>query len=652
MDMNFLLPFLVFFPMAGGVIGYMIGRKNKKARDYFACVVTGVILIASLALYNKNTVFSIANFCGLGIQFKGDGLRVVLAVLTAFIWFMTTMFSGEYFAHYRNRNRYYLFMLLSLGATLGVFLSADFYTTFIFFEIMSFTSYVLVIHEESETAVRAAQTYLAVAVIGGLVTLMGLFMLYSMTGTLQMDLVAEAVQQAANKKPFYAVGVLVLFGFGAKAGMFPLHIWLPEAHPVAPAPASALLSCILTKTGVYGILVLSCMVFLHDAQWGMLILVLGVITMVLGAVLAVFSVNLKRTLACSSLSQIGFILVATGMQGLLGHHNALAAGGTLLHLANHSLLKLVLFMAAGVVFMNLHELNLNKIRGFGRNKPLLKGIFLMGVLGITGVPLWNGYISKTLIHESIVEYIELLAQAGQSVAFFKTVEILFLFSGGLTVAYMVKIYMAVFIEKNAYDPNYKVETTGPYMNKLSAVVLTVSAAVLPILGFFPHATLDRIADMGRPFMSSEAPAHAVRYFAMVNLKGGIISIVIGILVYVLFIRKVLMQKDENGNLMYVDCWPKGLSLENKVYRPVLLQFLPFVGAFFARVVGSAVDAIISFFRVFIFNNDHGKIIPMEDAYFSVYTHEAGEKGIFREGVAKSLLFFGLGVAIAMLYMLL
>lgn len=647
MNMNILLPFLVFFPMAGGIVGYMIGRKNKKARDYFACIVTGIILIGCLALYNKNMAFSIANFCGLGIQFKGDGLRVVLAVLTAFIWFMTTVFSREYFAHYQNRNRYYLFMLLSLGATLGVFLSADFYTTFIFFEMMSFTSYVLVIHEESDTAIRAAQTYLAVAVIGGLVTLMGLFMLYSMTGTLQMDLVAEAVQQTANKKPFYAVGVLVLFGFGAKAGMFPLHIWLPEAHPVAPAPASALLSCILTKTGVYGILVLSCMIFLHDAQWGMLILVLGVITMVLGAVLAVFSVNLKRTLACSSLSQIGFILVATGMQGLLGEHNALAAAGTLLHLVNHSLLKLVLFMAAGVVFMNLHELNLNKIRGFGRKKPLLNGIFLMGVLGITGVPFWNGYISKTLIHESIVEYIELLAHAGQSVAFFRIVEILFIFSGGLTVAYMVKIYMAVFVEKNTYDVNH----TGPYMNKLTAVVLTVSAALLPILGLFPHTTLDKIADMGRPFMSSGAPAHVVHYFSMVNLKGGIISIIIGIFVYLLFIRKVLMQKDENGNLMYVDCWPKGLSLENKVYRPVLLKILPFVGAFFARVAGSLVDGIVALIRAFIFNNDHGKVIPMEDAYFSVYTHEAGEKGVFREGVAKSLLFFGLGVAVAMLYML-
>lgn len=170
--------------------------------------------------------------------------------------------------------------------------------------------------------------------------------------------------------------------------------------------------------------------------------------MVLGAVLAVFSVNLKRTLACSSMSQIGFIIIAIGMQGLLGEHNALAASGTLLHFLNHSLFKLLLFLGAGVIFMNLRELNLNKIRGYGKDKPLLKLIFLMPILGIGGIPLWNGYISKTLIHESMVEYIEVLKEAGQSIAFMKGAEILFLFSGGLTLAYMTKIFVCIFLEDN------------------------------------------------------------------------------------------------------------------------------------------------------------------------------------------------------------
>ncbi|WMI80205.1 complex I subunit 5 family protein [Anaerotignum sp. MB30-C6] len=651
MERNIILPLLVFFPMVAAVLGYMIGRKNKEARSNWACLVTFLTLVGATLLLGTHASYSLPAFCGLGLSFDCDGLRVVMAILTSFIWFMTTVFSKEYFAHYRNRNRYYFFMLMTLGATLGVFLSADLYTTFIFFEIMSFTSFVLVIHEESETAIRAAHTYLAVAVIGGLVLLMGLFMMYNMAGTLNIDALAAFVAAQEDKRAFYAVGVLVLFGFGAKAGVFPLHIWLPEAHPVAPAPASALLSCILTKSGVYGMLVLSCKLFLYDATWGDLTLLLGVITMVLGAVLAVFSINLKRTLACSSLSQIGFVATAIGMQGLLGSHNALAAGGTILHVANHSLLKLVLFMSAGVVYMNVHKLNLNEIRGWGKDKPLLKFIFLMGVLGITGIPLWNGYISKTLIHESIVEYIVILQEAGQSTLYMQTVEWLFLFSGGLTLAYMTKIFVAVFVDTNPYPDTHHVHNHGPYMNKLTATTLTIGGVILPVLGIFPHQTAEKIADLSYHFMGSHAPDHAVHYFAWINLKGAVITLVLGALVYFLFIRKVLMAKDENGNLVYVDRWPRGLSLEDRLYRPALLSWLPFVGGLFARMLGSLTDGFVAISRMLVFNDDSGRVIPPEDQYFSTYRDIDADKVVYGEGFAKSLLMIGVGLAVAMLYIL-
>ena len=444
------LPFLVFFPFLGAVVGYVIGKNNKGARDIWAWLLSAIVFVASLMLIGKETVFEIPNFCGLGISFAADGFGVILAVLISAIWLVTTLFSKEYMADARNRNRYYLFVFLTLGATMGIFLSADLFTTFIFFEILSFTSTVLVIHEEDDHTIRSAYTYMTVAIIGGLVTLMGLFMMYQMAGTLNMAELTEFMHAQEDKTAFYVTGVLILFGFAAKAGLFPLHIWLPNAYSVAPAPSSALLSCILTKTGVFGTIIISCKLFMHDAQWGNLILILGIITMVMGAVLAVFSVNLKRTLACSSMSQIGFIIIAIGMQGLLGHHNALAASGTFLHFLNHSLFKLLLFVGAGVIFMNLKELNLNKIRGYGKDKNLLKFIFLMPILGIGGIPLWNGYISKTLIHESMVEYIAILAEAGQSVTFMKCAEALFLFSGGLTLAYMTKIFVCIFLENNPY----------------------------------------------------------------------------------------------------------------------------------------------------------------------------------------------------------
>lgn len=642
--MSYLLIFSVFFPMAGAVISYLLGRKNKNIRDYFADSVViaefGLFLfftagmLAGKSVGEEGRVFAvIPQVCGMGLHFTLDGFRALYGTIAAFMWMMTTLFSKEYFVHYRNRNRYYLFMLITLGATIGVFLSADFYTTFLFFEIMSLTSYVWVAHDEKKESLRAAATYLAVAIIGGLVMLMGIFLLYSQTGTLMFHELTGIYQEMVMKsnsglpeKKIMAAGLCMLFGFGAKAGAFPLHIWLPKAHPVAPAPASALLSGILTKAGMFGILILSCYLFLGNTTWGSLILGIGVITMALGAVLALFSVDLKRTLACSSVSQIGFILVGVGMAGLLGEENALAARGSLLHMVNHSLIKLVLFMAAGVVFMNAHKLNLNDIRGFGRKKPLLQFIFLMGALGIGGIPLWNGYISKTLIHESIVEYMMLLEegmvkQSIFSAGMMKGVEWIFLISGGLTVAYMTKLYVALFIEKNSdsvlqekYD-----SLKGKYMNKTSAFALTGAAVILPVMGCLPNRTMDEAANLGQGFLQVTGEVHPVAYFFLVNLKGALISIVIGAAVYAAVVRLWMMKK-ENGVRIYVNRWYRYLDLEDYIYRPVLLKVLPFAFGVLCRIFDSLLDGIIVLLRKTLYKDSK---LPHELEEGTRLTHLAG-----------------------------
>ena len=589
----------------------------------------------------------IPGFCGMGMHLKLDGFRLVYCIVAVLMWTVSGIFSREYMAHYANRKRYYIFFWATFAATVGVFLSANLFTTFIFFEIMSFTSYVWVAFDERSASLKAAETYLAVAVIGGMVMLMGLFLLYDLFGTLEIDelsVLADAVMSGngffpTSKAQLYTAGALLLFGFGAKAGCFPLHIWLPKAHPEAPAPASALLSGILTKTGVFGIIVVSCGLFGADHSWGLLIAALGLITMFVGALLAVFSINLKRTLACSSISQIGFILTGIGMACLLrsiGEGNTLAVRGAFLHMVNHSLFKLVLFLCAGAVYMNLHKLDLNEIRGFGRKKPALMFAFLMGALGIGGIPLWNGYVSKTLIHESIVEYMEAM---GGSWAW-HLAEWVFLITGGMTVAYMLKLFVAVFVEKNAdpklqerYDgmcsefarkhfssgnrndakaarrssgtENHKGETktsaamenqkptekphassaahdaSHVYMRPETTAALVITAGILPILGLTAHLSMDRIADLGQEFFHVQGHAHTVAYLSLTNLKGGAISICIGVFLYFAVIRGLLMEPDGAGNRRYVDRWPSWLDLENLIYRPILQVALPAVfGAVF------------------------------------------------------------------------
>lgn len=631
MNTGILLAIFVFAPIIGALLSYLIGRFHKTARDYFADLLVvaefvGVVFLFAAYDVSVPLSFEIPGFAGFGLHFIWDGFRSVYALVAAIMWMMTTIFSKEYFKHYHNRNRYYLFMLLTYGATMGVFLSADLYTTFIFFEMMSFTSYVWVAHDEKKASLRAAETYLAVAVIGGMVMLMGIFLLYHTLGTLEIATLLETAKACPDKTMLYVAGACISIGFGAKAGAFPLHIWLPKAHPVAPAPASALLSGILTKSGVFGLLVVSCNLLYGDGNWGSAILLMGTITMFLGALLALFSVDLKRTLACSSMSQIGFIMVGIGMQGLLGEENVLAARGTILHMVNHSMIKLVLFMAAGVIFMNVHKLNLNDIRGFGRKKPLLHFIFLMGALGIGGIPLWNGYVSKTLLHEGIVEYTELLAEGHvQQILFsagqMKAIEWIFLVSGGLTVAYMTKLYVAVFVERNAdralqkqYDENIH------YMNWQSLLALTVSALSLFIMGAFPGIVMDKIADRGVSLMHAGALHEQIAYFSLTNLKGAMISIGIGALLYLVVVRLLLMTgKKADGVKAYVNRWPDKLDLENAVYRP-LITVLCVIGGFFCRILDSLVDGIVVLLRKTIYQD---RPLPFELTEGTMFTYHMG-----------------------------
>ncbi len=624
-----ILAVLVFFPFIAGICAYFSGKKSRLLTVLAAVSEFGIMIAAALLYGNlRQGMAGISSFpwnpvklsleyflpeiCGFGLHFCMDGFRLVYGCVAGFMWMMAALASVAYFQGHRNVNRFCLFLLWTLGATMGVFLSADLYTTFLFFEVMSFTSYVWVAQEENRPSLRAAGTYLAVAVIGGLVMLMGIFLLYHSLGTLEISELQRAAETYGNRGILYAAGGCMLFGFGAKAGAFPLHIWLPKAHPVAPAPASALLSGILTKAGIYGILLLSCNLFLHDETWGRVILALGVVTMLGGALLAVFSIDLKRTLACSSMSQIGFILVGIGMQCMLGEENGLAVHGTMLHMVNHSLIKLALFLTAGEIYRKTHFLDLNQIRGYGRRKPLLKVIFLTGALAIGGIPMFGGYISKTLLHEAIVEY------GGGMVM--KTVEWLFLFSGGLTVAYMTKLYVAIFVEKNS-DEGLQAQYDGAkkYLSDSSAFALGGSTLVLFLWGLFPHRIMDRAARLAEGFMNYFAgsagndglaegvtglaeAAQTVRYFSLTNLSGGLVSIAIGAAVYLFFIRKILIRGNGKESGEYVNLWPAWLDLEELLYRPLLLNILPVICAVACRALDSFTDTLVVILRKTVYRD--------------------------------------------------
>ena len=573
---EFLLLFLVLFPFLAAVWVFPLRRRDRRYRNWLIQIVPAVELAAVLLLLLWPAAdLTLPGICGGGLHLQAGSLKSLLALVSAFLWAATGLNCPSYFAAAEGCNRFYLFWLMTLGALMGVFLAADLFTLFVFFEMMSFTSYVWVAQNETEEALRAGQTYLAVAVIGGM----------------------------------------------------------------------ALLSGILTKSGVFGILILSRYLFWTELSWSTVILALGVVTMVLGAVLALFSVDLKRTLACSSMSQIGFILVGVAMQGLLGHENALAAWGTALHMLNHSLIKLVLFVAAGVIYLGTHSLSLNDIRGWGRNKPVLKVLFFVGAASIAGVPGFSGYVSKTLLHESIVEYIHILEAAGASTGWFTAVEWLFLISGGLTAAYMTKLFVAIFVSSRAAGQRPAVRE---YMSLGTQAALLCGAGLLLVLGLTPNGTMEPLAQWAGEFLLA-GEGHSVHYFTWVNLQGACISLAIGAAVYLLVVRHLLMRRGSDG-VEYLDRWPARLDLETLVYRPAL-SGLTFVGARCARVAASGGDWIVLIGEKILFTKAPGIFVPKHDENFGTYGRKQ-RHFLTEETFSFDLMLAGGGLIFLLLYILL
>jgi hydrogenase-4 component B len=572
---------ILLLPGISAMVGWILGRKNERYRDILNVLMTGIELLLVILLYNRVlkepiTLF-IPDIMGIGLYLKLDAFRYIFVFITTFVWFLATMYSTQYLIRYKNRNRYYAFFMLTLASTVGIFLSENILNLFTFFEIMSFTSYALIIHDEDEYAHDAGKSYLGMAIAAGMILLMGLFLLYDYTATLNISELAEKVGEMGNIK--YLISILIIIGFGTKASMFPLHVWLPKAHPAAPTPASAVLSGILIKTGIFGIIITVGIMMEGDVFLSTAILILGFTNMFVGGFFALFQRNIKRILAYSSMSQAGYILVGIGLIGLLKDHKPIAIYGTLYHIFNHAIFKVLLFMGAGIIYMILHELSINEIRGFGKHKILLKGVFFTGLLAIIGMPGFNGFISKTLLHHALAEAHEMYHSIWWSLG-----EAVFTVSSAFTVAYLLKIFIAVFMEKNEkYKGQYK-----DHVRKRALFPMAILGIVVILIGFKPKLLFPLIESAMKTFdVNGAIESH---FYTYGNIQSSIITILIGVFIYLGFVQMYL-RKHEEGKYFYINPSLSWFDLERDFYHPILRMLFTSTSAVFHFLDRIVVDMV-------------------------------------------------------------
>ncbi len=336
--------------------------------------------------------------------FRLDGLSTLFSIFTAFVWLISGIYMYTYMQHEERTLSFYIFYLITLGAVQGVFLAGNFVTLLLFFEIMTVMSFFWVIHRQDRESLRAGYFYLFLGIAAGLCIAGAIALLVASGTTIE---VGTGAILPANGAMFGWAVLLLVFGFGIKAGMVPVHIWLPMAHPVAPTPGSALLSGILIKAGAYGLIRTGQLVHwgLGDfVPWlGTLVVILGVATMLLGVGLALLQGNAKRLLAYHSVSQMGYIILGIGTALVLKGQGGYGISGAIFHSLNHALFKSALFLGVGIIFLGTGELDLYKLGGLWRRYPWTAICMLIAAFGITGTPGLNGFISKSLLHHGVSE---------------------------------------------------------------------------------------------------------------------------------------------------------------------------------------------------------------------------------------------------------
>ncbi len=407
-----------------------------------------------------------------------DDLSRLFLLLVATIWLIAGIYAISYMKEDKKEGRFFAFYLLTLVALTGVGLAGNYLTLYLFFELMTLLSVPLVLHTQTKEAIDAAKKYLYYSVTGASMALLGMFLIIKYGGSSEFvpGGTLDILRAHRNESLLLIGAMLSIVGFGAKAGMFPLHAWLPAAHPVAPTPASAVLSGIITKAGVLAIIRVVFYQFGTDFIRGTWVqsvwIILSLVTIFMGSMLAYKESQFKKRLAYSSVSQISYILFGLSLLTASG------MTGALLHMTFHAIIKNGLFMAAGAVILFTDRANTDEIEGVGKEIPIVMWCFTLLSTALVGIPPLSGSVSKWFLASGALSSGLRLPWAGP---------VILLTSALLTAGYLFSISMSALLPSSeAKNISFKKVKTDNLV-VIPIVILTVPAV---LFGMFPTALIE------------------------------------------------------------------------------------------------------------------------------------------------------------------
>ncbi|RKZ27058.1 NADH/ubiquinone/plastoquinone (complex I) [bacterium] len=463
---NVLLPLSVGIPLLTAVVILLIGKFWKGIGTILAPICGLITLIFSIDLLSASTgTYWMGGWPPpFGIVLVVDSLTKVLMLAVNLIAFLALVYSVSYMEKYTAIAKYYALFMLMLAGLNGVVLTGDLFNLFVFLEIASIASYALVGFGVEHEELEAGFKYLILGSVASTAILVGIAIVYNLTGSVNMaDSARFIINMGVNKSLIFAAA-LFMFGFSLKAGLVPFHAWLPDAHPSAPAPVSAMLSGVLIKAiGIYAMMRVVFSVFGGPQDLLNIILWLGVLSALVGGLMSLGQNDMKRMLAFSSVSQVGYIAMAIGLGTPLG----IAAG--LFHLFNHAAFKGLMFLNAGSIEHCAGTRNLRQMGGLMKKMPVTSLSTLVGSFSISGIPPFNGFWSKLLI---IIALIQAKAFVPAAIAVIVSV---------ITLIYYAKIIRFSIFGK--LPDIYKKLHDAPFTMLFSLIVLSILCFVIGI--FYP-----------------------------------------------------------------------------------------------------------------------------------------------------------------------
>ncbi|QEK13420.1 monovalent cation/H+ antiporter subunit D family protein [Crassaminicella thermophila] len=480
--MNIVILIPIILPFLFAIIGTKVLFKGEKIRNFY--IITGVIInlisVIGILLIDGGMELHLLKINPfIDIYFRIDKLGILFALLASILWIFTTFYSLVYMDHEGNQERFFTFFILTLGVTIGIAFSGNLFTLYIFYELLTLATFPLVIHAGSKEALYSGRKYLIYSFGGATLALLGMILLFSMSNNLSfVEHGVLGISHIDNPNLLRIVYMVMFLGFGVKAAIVPFHSWLPAAM-VAPTPVSSLLHAVaVVKSGIFALVRVCYFIFgsevIKQINGNEYISILVFLTILLGSLLALHQDNLKKRLAYSTVSQLGYIVLGI----ILLNEDALVGG--LLHLVNHAVIKITLFFCVGAIYFMTHKKNIDEIKGIGKQMPVTMWCFGIASISLIGIPPANGFVSKW--------YLALGGLSENKIIF----PIILLVSAFLTAGYLLPIVVTAFFHK---EEKKDFKNLDPPPKMLIPIVLLTGIVIF--LGLFPNVILHYIQSIVR-----------------------------------------------------------------------------------------------------------------------------------------------------------